>query len=170
MLQSFASVVTGNPWFIAAMLAAIGAAIWERGARIGATTAILVVNWLLALTVTLATFDPAHPWEPRPWIWYASIDYLAAFFLIVLVNPKPPQALIGLIYAMMIILHVAYWKAGATEWATFQYDKHLTWAATAQFLVVTGWGLHGIYRRRRGAVRGAPTNPTGAASCYRKGA
>lgn len=170
MLQSFVSVLTGNQWLTASMVAAIGVALWKRDAWVGATTAILVVNWLLATVVTLATFDPQHPWAPRPWAWYGAIDYLAAFFLIGLATPKPPQALIGLIYAMMIILHVAYWKAGTTEWATYQYDKHLTWAATAQFLVVIGWGLHGVYRRRRGAVRGAPTDPAGAASSYRKGA
>jgi len=170
MLQSFASVLIGNPWFLASMIAAIGATLWKRDAWVGATTAILVVNWLLATIVTLATFDPADPWDARPWIWYLAIDYLAAFFLVGLTRPKLPQALIGLIYATMIIRHVAYWKTGATDWSTYLYDQHLTWAATAQFLVVTGWGLHGVYRRRRGAVRGAPTDPAGAASSYRKGA
>lgn len=170
MLQSLVAALFGNPLFSLAMLSACAMALFWRLPRLVPTTAVLCINWALGTAFTAQLFDPAHPWAQRPWTWYLAIDYLAGFCLLGLMKPNKAQAVIGLIYAMMMVRHVAYWKSGMGEWATYSYDWQLTWAATAQFLVVTGWGLHGIYSHRRGVGRGVSPDRAGVAASHRKGA
>lgn len=80
-----------------------------------------------------------------PWSWFIAIDVATAF--VVLSHPASrPQAIIGAIYLLQIVVHVAFGAAGSAEHVRLYLDL-LAFGGACQLLTLATGAIHG--RRRK---------------------
>ncbi len=139
-----------GPFFIALLVACV-LPLWLRNARMAMTAVLLFLNWVVCTGVSMASYDVAHPWAPYPWGWYFAADYVAAFVVLVSFGrPNIGQAVIGIIYSVMLVRHASYAMGPMSERATYLYSEFLGLAAWGQVLFLTiGWGGYEMVRHLR---------------------
>lgn len=81
-----------------------------------------------------------------PWQWFIAVDFVTA--MIILRNPSGrPQAYIGAIYALQIIVHVAFGFGGASVFGARQYLDLLAFGGGCQLLILATGAIHGRGRK-----------------------
>ena len=134
--------------------------------RMSGTPSLNRAGWAMAGNMALVWAAQALSGSYTPWLAFTCIDAATAF--VVLAHPAGrSQAMIGAIYVLQIITHVAFGAAGAHGDARFYLDL-LAFGGGCQLLILATGAIHGRRRKvRRTGLDGGGAGGTAAADLAR---
>lgn len=119
-------------------------------------------GWAMAANLALVWISTWATQSYAPWLWFVAIDIGTAFM--VLARPAGrAQALIGAIFVMQIITHIAFGASGTVDNARLYLDL-LAFGGGCQLLILATGAIHGRRRKNRsfgaaGSAAGDPAAP-----------
>jgi hypothetical protein len=142
---------------VAFALALMGAGIMAYGSR---SAGLIRTTWAMAGNLAGVWLGQWLLHDYAPWLWLIAIDAITAF--VVLSHPaSKAQAVIGSIYVLQIITHVAFGAAGTVEHVRLYLDL-LAFGGVCQLLTLACGGFNGR-GRKVAAARGNGGGAAGAA-------